>query len=239
VDTVAATDPDTAQSQTLTFAITAGNASGAFAIDPASGELAVANPAALDFEMTQIFDLTVQVTDNGSGNLSDSGAIMVGLVDLNEFIAIHDLAVPEGSSGPSLATFTLTLAAASGLPATVSYLTAPGTAAEGVDYVAACPSVGGQRWNLHRNLPGHTVRGIERGGHRVVPDRRRDGACRRGLHGGLGHAHVPGGNGQPHGHGARARGHGRRARRGVPARAERPHGRNPRSRFRPGRHPGR
>ena len=42
------TDPDVGQAHT--FAITAGNTAGAFAIDPATGQITVANSAALDFE---------------------------------------------------------------------------------------------------------------------------------------------------------------------------------------------
>ena len=47
------------------FAITAGNTGGAFAIDPTTGAITVANAAALDFETTPSFTLTVQVTDAG------------------------------------------------------------------------------------------------------------------------------------------------------------------------------
>ena len=62
------TDPDAGQAHT--FAITAGNTAGAFAIDPSTGQITVANSAALDFETTPSFSLTVQVTDDGSPALS-------------------------------------------------------------------------------------------------------------------------------------------------------------------------
>ena len=58
-----ATDPDAGQ--TLTYAITGGNTNGAFAIDPSTGVISVANPAAVDYETTPSFALTVTVTDNG------------------------------------------------------------------------------------------------------------------------------------------------------------------------------
>jgi len=81
VGTVTFTDPDAGQSHT--FAITAGNTDGAFAID-AGGVITVANPAALDFETTQTFALTVEVTDNGTPVLSGSATITVNVNDVDE-----------------------------------------------------------------------------------------------------------------------------------------------------------
>lgn len=82
VGTVAASDPDAGQ--TLTYSIVGGNASGAFAIDPVTGEITVADPAALDSETNPWFDLAVQVTDSGSPALSDAATVRVTLADLNE-----------------------------------------------------------------------------------------------------------------------------------------------------------
>ena len=48
------------------FAITGGNTGGAFAINSSTGQLTVATTAALNFETTPSFSLTVQVTDNGT-----------------------------------------------------------------------------------------------------------------------------------------------------------------------------
>lgn len=76
VGTVAATDPDAGQ--TLTYAITAGNTGGAFAINSSSGQLTVANPAALNFEVTPTFALTVSVSD---GTLASTATITVNLTD--------------------------------------------------------------------------------------------------------------------------------------------------------------
>ena len=56
--TLAFSDPDFAD--TATYAIIAGNLGGAFSID-ASRQLVVANGAALDFESTPSFALTVEV----------------------------------------------------------------------------------------------------------------------------------------------------------------------------------
>ncbi|NIW77560.1 MAG: hypothetical protein GWN08_20320, partial [Gemmatimonadetes bacterium] len=70
--------------QSLTYSITAGNTGGAFAIDAATGEITVANPAALDFETTPTFNLTVEVTDDGTPNLSDTATITIDLTDVND-----------------------------------------------------------------------------------------------------------------------------------------------------------
>ena len=81
VGTVVATDTEAGQS--LSLAIVGGNTGGAFAIDDA-GKLRVANAAALDFETTPRFVLTVEATDDGQPPLSGQGTIVVDLVDLNE-----------------------------------------------------------------------------------------------------------------------------------------------------------
>jgi hypothetical protein len=82
VGTVAASDPDAGQ--TLSYRITAGNTSGAFAIDSRTGQVTVANSAALDYETTPAFTLTVEVTDDGSPALSSTALITVNLNNLNE-----------------------------------------------------------------------------------------------------------------------------------------------------------
>ena len=61
VGTVGANDADAGLNGTLSYAITAGNASGAFAIDAGSGAINVADPAPLDFEINPTFALTVMV----------------------------------------------------------------------------------------------------------------------------------------------------------------------------------
>ena len=62
-----------------TYSITAGNIGGAFAIDPASGEITIAS--ALDFETTPGYSLTVEVSD---GALSDTATITINVDDVNE-----------------------------------------------------------------------------------------------------------------------------------------------------------
>ena len=80
VHTVAFTDPDVGQ--THTFAITSGNTGGAFAIDPSTGEITVA--AAVDFETTPTFSLTVEVTDDGTPPATGTATITVDLTDVND-----------------------------------------------------------------------------------------------------------------------------------------------------------
>lgn len=78
VGTVLASDPELP----LTYAITAGNTGGAFAINSATGEITVDATAALDFEATPSFSLTVTATDTEP--LSGSNTITVNLTNVNE-----------------------------------------------------------------------------------------------------------------------------------------------------------
>ncbi|HYH66804.1 MAG TPA: Ig-like domain-containing protein, partial [Urbifossiella sp.] len=62
----------------LAYSITAGNAYSAFAIDPATGRITVANPAALVAATTPQFRLTVRATD--PGGLSGEATVVVDVV---------------------------------------------------------------------------------------------------------------------------------------------------------------
>src|SRR5262249_5661596 len=66
----------------LTYSIVGGNTAGAFAIDLATGQITVANSAALNFETTPVFTLTVQVRD--PGGLTGQAAVTVRLTDVPE-----------------------------------------------------------------------------------------------------------------------------------------------------------
>ena len=79
VGTVAGIDPD---GDRLTHGITAGNTGGAFAIDPDTGQITVANAMALDFETTPVFTLTVRAQD--PGGLTGTGTVTVRLSDVPE-----------------------------------------------------------------------------------------------------------------------------------------------------------
>ncbi|MEQ9409865.1 MAG: SdrD B-like domain-containing protein [Fuerstiella sp.] len=106
VGSMAATDPG---EETLTWSIASGNESGAFAIDPATGVITVADSTQLDFETTPVFELEVTVTDddraadtadvtiNLLNQASLTGAVFVdanqnGLYDANE-LGIDGVAV--------------------------------------------------------------------------------------------------------------------------------------------------
>ncbi|MCD4696195.1 MAG: cadherin domain-containing protein, partial [Bacteroidales bacterium] len=82
VGIVIASDPDNGQS--LAYSITSGNADNAFNINVATGEITVNNSSALNFEQTATFWLTVTVTDNGSGSLSNQASVIINLNDINE-----------------------------------------------------------------------------------------------------------------------------------------------------------
>lgn len=85
VGTVAATDDE---GDTLTFAIVGGNDDGAFAIDPATGEITVNNSAALVFATHPTFSLTVGVQDDGGPNLSSTATITIDLNQLGSGLSL-------------------------------------------------------------------------------------------------------------------------------------------------------
>jgi hypothetical protein len=112
VGTVVATDDEVPATQTLTYSITGGNALGAFAINPSTGAITVADTTDLDFETNPTFSLTVQVQDNGAGNLTDTATVTINLNDVNEapvIAAAGPFNVNENSpNGTSIATITAT-----------------------------------------------------------------------------------------------------------------------------------
>jgi len=82
IGTIEATDPD--NGQTLTFSILSGNTDNAFSVESNTGVLMVDNTSAINFEANPIFNLTVEVEDNGPGNLTDQAVVTVTLIDINE-----------------------------------------------------------------------------------------------------------------------------------------------------------
>jgi VCBS repeat-containing protein len=72
-----ATDPDTGD--VLTYSITGGTGLGIFAINPTTGVLTVSNAAALNFEVTTSYTLTVQVRD--VAGLIDTETITINVLD--------------------------------------------------------------------------------------------------------------------------------------------------------------
>lgn len=79
VGTASATDPDSGQ--TLTYSL---SGSSAFAIDPGTGEITVADVTKLDHETSPSFTLTVTVTDSADPSLSATATVTVNLNDVNE-----------------------------------------------------------------------------------------------------------------------------------------------------------
>ena len=91
------TDVDAGDS--LTYTIESGNTNGAFAINATTGEITVANSAALNFETDPRFDLVVRVTD--TGGLFDEAAATIFLRDINDQPVMNDqtFQIAENSPG--------------------------------------------------------------------------------------------------------------------------------------------
>ncbi|MEE4382162.1 MAG: cadherin repeat domain-containing protein, partial [Pseudomonadales bacterium] len=68
----------------LTWSLVSGDPAGAFAVDPATGVLTVADPEALDFEVGPVRELVIAVTDAGSVPLTALQRVTVPLADRNE-----------------------------------------------------------------------------------------------------------------------------------------------------------
>ena len=95
VGTVVAFDNDA--DQTLAYAIIGGNTGGAFAIHPVTGQITVANAVALDWEVNQVFHLTVQVTDNGTPVYSDTGIVTIEILDVTTFSVTGSVLTVKGT----------------------------------------------------------------------------------------------------------------------------------------------
>lgn len=109
VGTVSASDLDqVAPNNTLTYSIVSGNPSNPFSINAATGQITVANPAALNFETTPQFTLQVKVTDGGTGNLNATQSVVINLIDANDPPTINAGQifgiVENSSSGASVGT---------------------------------------------------------------------------------------------------------------------------------------
>ena len=80
---------------TLTWSIEAGNSGGAFAINPASGQITVATPALLDFESLSLrwddpstIELFVKIADSANPALDESIRVVVTVSNVNEPLTI-------------------------------------------------------------------------------------------------------------------------------------------------------
>ena len=105
-----ATDPDLGS--VLTYSIIGGTGAGVFSINSSTGAITVSNAAALNYEVTPSYTLTVQVTDNGTPSLSDTETITINVLDVPEntapvLNALGPLSVSEAATaGTALGTMT-------------------------------------------------------------------------------------------------------------------------------------
>ena len=124
----------------------------------AGSDYVAAGPATLTFlagETSKTFDVTVngdtayEADETFVVNLSNPTAATIsdeqgqGTItndDAAPALTINDVTLAEGNSGPTLATFTVTLTGSTALTTTVDVQTADGTAVAGSDYVAAGPA---------------------------------------------------------------------------------------------------
>ena len=79
--TVLANDPDGVTTYEA-WTISGGNRGGAFAVDPATGEITVADASAIDYEVNRSFTLEVEVSDGI--NISETATVEVRLNNLND-----------------------------------------------------------------------------------------------------------------------------------------------------------
>jgi CSLREA domain-containing protein len=124
----------------------------------ASGETTRTFTVAVTNDSLDEPDETVTLTLSNAAGTGSLGAPITATLtitddDLPPGITINDVSVTEGNSGTTNAVFTVTLSAPSGLPVSVNYATANGTATAPSDYTAI-PST------VLTFLPGETVKTI-------------------------------------------------------------------------------
>ncbi|MCE7992884.1 MAG: carbohydrate-binding protein [Roseivirga sp.] len=78
---------------TLSYSITNGNSSGAFALNAGTGVLTVADENQLDFETATSFTVNLQVTD---GTLTDDATLIVNINDVDEIVTGFEDVLPPG-----------------------------------------------------------------------------------------------------------------------------------------------
>jgi len=88
VGTVAGSDVDVID--TLSYSIISGNDLGGFAINSTTGEITIADPAVVDFSRNKVFNLTVQVDDDGFPIKSDTAAVTITVLEFNGPIRMSD-----------------------------------------------------------------------------------------------------------------------------------------------------
>jgi hypothetical protein len=78
------TDIAAGRQQSLSFSIVGGDPNRCFSINSATGQLSTTGTANLDFETQQLYDLTIQVSDDGPGHLTGSTSVIIQILDENE-----------------------------------------------------------------------------------------------------------------------------------------------------------
>ena len=114
---ITASDPDAGQ--TLSYSLVGGNTSNTFAINTTTGQLRVANSAALNYEVTPSYALVVQVSDNGTPPRSTTAIITVTVTNVNELVASITSLTNVSCNGAASGSATVT---ASGESAPYSYV---------------------------------------------------------------------------------------------------------------------
>lgn len=104
VATMSANDPDAGLAGEVMWSIVDGNVGDAFAIDPDTGAVSVADETKVNFETSPTFSLTVRATDKGSPVQFGEALLTVSLNDLDEVPEILEdpMAIDENSVSPSV-----------------------------------------------------------------------------------------------------------------------------------------
>ncbi|MFI8750259.1 DUF4347 domain-containing protein [Vreelandella lionensis] len=114
VHDINANDGDGGGTDSVTYTITAGNDSGAFSIDTDDGEIRLAYPAALDFESTSSYTLTIQANDGEDSNNTATQDITINVNDIAPAITAtanpFSTVAENVANGTSVGTPTLTAA---------------------------------------------------------------------------------------------------------------------------------
>lgn len=124
VGSVDATDVDIPD--TLTYAITGGNALGVFAINATNGQITILDNTNLNFEVTPSFALTVTVTD--AGLLSDTATMTVNLTNVNEAPVVNDQTFSVAENSPNTTVVGTVAATDVDVPDTLTYAITGGNA---------------------------------------------------------------------------------------------------------------
>merc|ERR1711871_1269904 len=70
--------------QTLTYKIIGGDQNSFFSINSVTGEISTSAGSKIDYESAKYYELIIQVTDDGPGRLTDTAAISIIVLDVNE-----------------------------------------------------------------------------------------------------------------------------------------------------------